>query len=314
MATYTGTEGNDMWTIAVPGTFTLDGLGGIDTVSFGTSFLSSYLLTTGSDGAVHVDTVSGASAESHVTLYNIEKLVFDGGRTIIDLPLKVVVTPPIVIANPGALVGTTGDDLLKGGAGNDVLIGLAGNDAFDGAGGVDTAVYAGARDNFVVTRTSTGFAVTDRTGAEGSDTLINVERLKFADAALALDTSGAGGQVYRIYQAAFNRVPDPGGLGFWISSIDKGASLLDVASGFMASPEFKSVYGAAPTNAQLVDRFYNNVLHRAGEPGGVTYWNNLLDAKLAGAADVLVGFSQSPENQAALVGVIENGFAYIPYS
>lgn len=201
----------------------------------------------------------------------------------------------------------------QGGPGNDLLFSSAASENFDGSGGVDTVIYTGARANFTVIRNGAGFTVTDRTGAEGTDTLVNVERLKFSDAALALDTSGAGGQVYRVYQAAFNRTPDPGGLGFWISSMDKGVSLQDVARGFISSPEFKSVYGAAPTNAQFVDRFYNNVLHRDGEAGGVRYWNNLLDTKAATVADVLAGFSESPENQAALIGVIQNGFAYTVY-
>jgi hypothetical protein len=142
--------------------------------------------------------------------------------------------------------------------------------------------------------------------------LTNVERLKFADKAVALDTDGVGGQAYRIYQAAFNRTPDSGGLGFWISVMDGGASLKAVAGGFVDSAEFKAVYGASPTNAEIVTRLYDNVLHRPGETGGYNFWLGILDRGDGTVADVLAAFSESAENQAGVIGVISNGFAYTP--
>ena len=47
--------------------------------------------------------------------------------------------------------------------------------------------------NYTVTRTVTGFTVTDSRGIEGMDTLVNVERLQFADKWMALDVIGNGG-------------------------------------------------------------------------------------------------------------------------
>lgn len=85
MPTYTGTAGNDSWTVVNPGTFTLDGLGGIDTMFLGTSLRSSYNITQTADGAVHVDTVSGASGVLRATLLNMEKLVFNSQRDTLDL-------------------------------------------------------------------------------------------------------------------------------------------------------------------------------------------------------------------------------------
>ena len=85
MATFTGGSGNDSWTIVDPGTLTLDGLGGVDTVLFGTSLRSSYRITQDLDGAVHVDSISGASSALRATLLNIEKLVFNSGRDTVDV-------------------------------------------------------------------------------------------------------------------------------------------------------------------------------------------------------------------------------------
>lgn len=82
---YTGTEANNEWTVVNPGTFTLDGLGGVDTLFLGTSLRSAYTITRAADGAVQVDSVSGASGQLHATLYNIEKLVFNNKRDTLDL-------------------------------------------------------------------------------------------------------------------------------------------------------------------------------------------------------------------------------------
>ncbi len=131
---------------------------------------------------------------------------------------------------------------------------------------------------------------------------------------IAIDISGNAGQVYRIYQAALNRKPDSGGLGDWIYGMDRGMSLTDVASGFMSSPEFKAMYGTNPTNTDLVTKFYQNVLHRAPEQAGFDYWMNQLNSKLQTTTQVLGGFSESPENQAQLIGVIQNGFEYTPHA
>ncbi len=198
------------------------------------------------------------------------------------------------------------------GSSNLNLIGNKNDNIFKGGAGTDTAGFAGNRTNYTISKVSTGWTVSST--AEGVDTLTNIERLKFADTAIALDTSGVGGQAYRVYKAAFNRTPDLGGLGFWISGMDGGVSLNTVAQGFVNSAEFKSVYGASPTNAQIVTRFYDNVLGRAAESGGYNYWLGVLNSGQGSVAGVLASFSESPENQAALIGVIGNGFQYTPFT
>ena len=91
--------------------------------------------------------------------------------------------------------------------------------------------------------------------------------------------------------------------------MDKGAALSSVAQNFIASPEFSAKYGTLD-NTQFVTQLYANVLHRAPDAGGLAYH---LDSLAHGAtrADVLVGFSESQENQAALVGVLSAGVEFI---
>ena len=147
-------------------------------------------------------------------------------------------------------------------------------------------------------------------GGFGEDTLLNVERLQFADKSIAQDINGNAGEAYRIYQAAFNRAPDLGGLGYWIYGMDHGMSLLDVATGFINSAEFKTLYGANPTTSEYVTRLYSNVLHRGPEQAGYDYWVNQLNSGQQTRNQVLANFSESPENQAQVIGVIQNGIEY----
>ncbi|MBQ5948788.1 FG-GAP-like repeat-containing protein [Massilia sp. ST3] len=203
--------------------------------------------------------------------------------------------------------------VIKASARDDLIKQNSASNSIDGGAGLDTVVYTKASAGYQVTRKEGNATVRDVSGADGIDSLAGVERIQFADKTVALDIDGTAGQAYRIYQAAFARTPDSGGLGFWISKMDNGMSLDTVAVNFVASKEFSDKYGANPSNLDLVQAFYRNVLHRDGEEGGVKFWTGVLDNKNATVAEVLMGFSESPENQAALVGVMANGVSYTPF-
>jgi hypothetical protein len=85
MPTIKGTQRDDSWMVVNPGTFVIDGLGGVDTLNLGTSLRTDYTITQGLNGEVYVDTVSGASGEFHATLLNFEKLVFANGSDNVNL-------------------------------------------------------------------------------------------------------------------------------------------------------------------------------------------------------------------------------------
>lgn len=201
------------------------------------------------------------------------------------------------------VVGTPFGDRIVGGDGRNVVTPGLGNDEIDGGGGLDTVAIAASRAQ--VTITAQHDVLTVSFGAE-TDVLQNVERIRFDDVTLALDTDGSAGQAYRVYQAAFARTPDTGGLSFWVGRMDNGTSLIDVAAGFVSSSEFRSVYGAAPTFGEIVAQFYRNVLGREGEAGGVDFWTGELQRGVP-VQNILAGFSESAENKAALVSVIGSG-------
>lgn len=209
-------------------------------------------------------------------------------------------------AGDDSMRGTAGADILMGGAGNDTLAGSGGNDNLDGGTGIDTAVFAGNRAGYTAVAVDGGFTLA---GASGTALLADVERVRFADGSYAFDADGHGGQAFRLYQAAFGRVPEAGGLGYWIATLDGGATLQAVADGFVHSGESVALYGATSSDAQFVTSLYHNVLHRNGETSGQAYWEQALHDGGSRAA-VLAAFSESPENQAALVDVLAQGVQY----
>lgn len=153
-----------------------------------------------SDGGANWTNIAGATAASFTPgqaqvngLLRVAVSFVDGGNTsemVVSAPTGVVGdqnTDNVLGGIFGAtLTGTAGEDILNGLGGNDTLIGGAGNDRIDGGtnsifGGGDTAVFTGPVSNFAFDASISGNTVvitaTDTTGAEGTDTIRNVENL-----------------------------------------------------------------------------------------------------------------------------------------
>lgn len=136
--------------------------------------------------------------------------------------------------------------------------------------------------------------------------IIDAERIVFTDKTLALDLDGSAGQSYRIYVAAFGRAPDTAGLTFWTGAMDGGISLKDLAHSFISSPEFNGRYGENSTSRDYIRLIYENVLDRQPDESGYLFWTGAMDDGLT-REDLLISFSESPENKANTIGTISNG-------
>jgi V8-like Glu-specific endopeptidase len=212
--------------------------------------------------------------------------------------------------------GTAGNDSLTGTDLRESFVASNGSDTFNGSNGFDVAIYGGKRSNYTVSVNATGATIL-KTGSEtGTDTLVAVERAIFSDGQVDLTMNGDAAKAYRLYQAAFARTPDQGGLDFWVNQLASKTLAIDAVSKlFATSAEFIAAYGGAnPSTNVVVDKFYRNVLGRAGEDGGFTFWTNEINTGHRDVANVLAAFSESPENQANLTGVLQNGVTLSPFA
>lgn len=206
------------------------------------------------------------------------------------------------------LEGTSGADTLTGGPGNDTLTGLGGNDALDGGPGLDTAVYAGARSGYVIARTTTGYTVSS--SAEGADALLNVERLRFADAHVAMDIAGAAGRVAKILGAVFGKesVANPEYAGIGLSLLDGGMSyeaLMQLA--------INARLGVGASATAVVNLLYTNVVGVAPAPDDLAFYRGLLENGNFTQASLGVLAANTALNEANinLVGLAATGLLYV---
>ncbi len=272
-------------------------------------------------------------------------------------------------------------------SGNDTFYQSPGNDSINGYGGINTVVYNGNLSNFTITKSSSGYIVTDNTGANGTDSITNIQILKFSDQSVTLDgktvpitsfttqstialpaantaVSGSGLDILNmgsqlssaytmtsngdgsfdlvtagstnhiagvlqvqfadktmtiaptgslseetalLYQAALDRQPDANGLAYWdrvvttepntltVNSASGAYSgIISIASGFTGSTEFHAKYGTSLTPTQFVTQLYSNVLDRLPDSGGLGYWVSQINGG-ASREQILAGFAASTE-------------------
>lgn len=213
----------------------------------------------------------------------------------------------VVIENA---IGGAGDDHLIGNAANNRLQGGAGNDRIDGGAGLDTAVYAGNQTRFIVSSSGTGFAVSDRSGTEGADTLVGIERVRFADKGLALDLSGNAGVVARTLGAVFGReaIRNEAYAGIGLGLADAGMT----PDGLMQLALDVARPGAS--HAAIVDLLYTNVVGVAPTTAEAEPYVAMLQSREATAASLGVMASETAYNLANIqfTGLAQTGLAYLP--
>ena len=179
-------------------------------------------------------------------------------------------------------------------------------------------VYPGSVGNYTISTSNGQLAVAANTTPPGGGTASNpsilnkADVLQFTDATITVANSD-NANLARLYQAAFGRAPDAGGLAAWenvytsVSSSAKAAGTIsalaltpvaglpNIAYGFTNSTEFQTKYGSL-SNADYLTQIYNNVLGRVADSGGYNAWLNAMNTAGYTKEMVLVGFAESPEN------------------
>ena len=234
----------------------------------------------------------------------------------VDQSYEKIYTKNITITN------RIGSSLIKTQAGNDTISDLNAADGatlIDGGLGLDIVKYETHSSTIILRRDLDYDWELKFPNQSRSDKLENIERISFADVSIGLDTDGNGGTAYRLCQAAYDRTPDPEGLGFWIHYLDGGFDLVEAANNFLKSNEFVAIYGTDPTSEQYVYLLYKHVHHREPDASGLQFWIDAMYnkdgafGKQWSKGEILLKFSESNENIVNLAGVMENGFVYLPY-
>ncbi|MEP5728816.1 MAG: DUF4214 domain-containing protein [Sulfitobacter sp.] len=224
-------------------------------------------------------------------------LFFDGEDGLIRIPKDRVILPDLEGTDVSeVLLGSEAAEAILGLIGDDTITGSGGNDTIDGGTGTDTAVYGGSQKQFSVYVDPMGVQVMDRLeGGEGNDTLEDVEYLDFefgvepnANGLLDLEMYGRAGELevdefadlIELYIAYTGRAPDAVGLLFWAAALEEGMPLDELATIFAGEPEPTAALPDTLSNAEFVEKVYEQVLGRTPDVDGANFWLQVLDEAL----------------------------------
>ncbi len=209
---------------------------------------------------------------------------------------------PGVVSFTGVTYGTAGNDMLNGGAGNDTM---------DGGIGIDVAAFSVARASYVITRAGATITVQANSGNDDTDTLTNVERLKFSDFSVALDVSGNAGTTAKILGAVFGKaaVANKEYAGIGLQLLDGGMSYLD-----LMQLAINAALGAGASNEAVVKLLYENVVGTPPPVADLAFYKGLLDsgAHTRASLGVLAADTLLNTTNVNLVGLAASGLDYLP--
>lgn len=256
----------------------IDGKQGFDTVFV--YWPSAKFKITTSQGTTYLDAVSGASSSDRVVLRNVEQVEFSDTSLSLELP--------------------------------DTYVNTAGSDTFDGGPGIDSVVYLKPRSEYVIKPDAAGVSVRSANYSEGSDWVLNVERLVFSDTKLAFDLDGHAGVAAKTLGLVFGKDAAyvPQYVGICLDYLDNKKmtseqlmhEALSIRLGADAqSPErvvsflYEQLTGAAPTAAER-DNFVGWITQGRYSVDGLAVFASELDlnpvaAQLTGMASLGLAYA-----------------------
>lgn len=212
-----------------------------------------------------------------------------------------------------AITVSDSEDRIDGGQGYDVVV-------FDQISSDQVAIHNVADDQFFleaeVFKEGGSFGdllkPADQEKLTVKEYFNNIERLVFSDNTFIVNTAeNQDMALVRLYNAAFDRLPDQSGFVDNLSIIHSGQNgdlLSELADGFINSAEFSGRYGSSLSDTAFIDQLYKNVFEREADLEGSSYWKGQLSSGEINRADLLVAFSESEENRIQVDSLIGDGF------
>ena len=196
---------------------------------------------------------------------------------------------------------------LKG----DLFLATTASESIDGGGGVDTVKYTNAKSNYLLNFISpTNRSLSDKSGSQGIDVLVSIERLKFSDTSLAIDLEGSAGTTAKILGAVFGKdlLSNKNFVGIGLSFLDSGWTYDNLAGLALEA-------AGAKTNDQVVTLLWTNVIGTKPTAADKQPFIALLENGMtAGALAHLAADSSFNTTNINLVGLAQTGIEYIPVS
>ncbi|MBS0356724.1 MAG: DUF4214 domain-containing protein [Proteobacteria bacterium] len=198
----------------------------------------------------------------------------------------------IVVAdarNTKVILGTGDSSVVTGGGVDTVEAGLGNSTIVGGSGNYAVVKLGGSATNYTVTANNGHAVVTDNSSHKVTD----ISKIQYVQLdqgkALVFAKDSVEAAVATLYETAFGRTADAGGLDYWFDVGRGGGSLKQIADAFTHSAEFASQ--AALSDADFVQGLYQHTFGRDGEAGGIAYWTDAL-AHGSTRADLILSFAQ----------------------
>jgi Ca2+-binding RTX toxin-like protein len=234
------------------------------------------------NGVTYIDALSGASAMTErAQLNNVEQIQF------VDKTVSLVV--------------------------NDTIKGQPGTDFFDGGLGLDTVVYNGPMERYTINKTGNRYVVSEPTGSDDTDYLINIERLQFSNTKVALDMTGNAGDAARLIGALLgpSYVKDKALAGVVIGLLDQNYSTQTIATLGLGTSTYIGLAGSS-SNEDFVKHVFKNVIGIPPTEADLQTYMGMLSAGTSQAAlAMMAADTEFTAEKIGLTGLIMNGWEFI---
>jgi hypothetical protein len=116
----------------------------------------------------------------------------------------------------------------------------------------------------------------------------------------------------KCYIAMLGRDPDMATWPQIFKLMQSGTQQVTTLSGFLGTPEYLAAYPDTLTPTQFVTRLYANLLGRAPEAAGLSYWTFLINIGIP-KVFILNGFISSPEYDARMTHRVDANLLYLTF-
>jgi len=170
------------------------------------------------------------------------------------------------LANGHVYRANFGGDRLLGSVGEDTFFGRDGADVFDGGAGIDTAIFSRPSGNYQLEFADGKWTVQDKAGADGTDTVINIERLQFSNRTVNTDFTEPGSyndlpeSLWHFCIVAFSAAPGVEYMNQMADAYRGGYSVQTIVDVFTSKSQFTDVYPTSLSHLNMATALVNNVV------------------------------------------------------